>query len=236
MAGHSKWANIKHRKAAQDAKRGRLFTRLLREITIAARQGADSPRLRLGVSKALGANIPRDTIDRAVLRGSGGEGGDVLQEMLYEGYATAGVAVLVECVSDNRNRTISEVRHAFSKYWGNLGAEGSVAYMFQKRGLLVFAPGVDVDRVLEVALNAGAEDVQQGDDESVEVYSSPGGFEAINNAFTDSDLQPDSAEITYIPDNWQKLQGEDAEKAQTLLDELEGLDDTQNVYSNASFV
>lgn len=234
MAGHSKWANIKHRKAAQDAKRGKLFTRLLREVTVSARGGVDSPRLRLAVSKALSANVPRDTIDRAIARGSGEGDGAALEEVTYEGYAHGGVAIMVECVTDNRNRTVSEVRHAFSKYGGNLGTSGSVSYMFRKLGVLVLAPGADADRVLDVALEAGAEDVQLHDDDSVEVFTQVGDFEAVNAALSEAGLEPASAEIDFVPDNRQVLQGEDAEKVQKLLDELEGLDDTQSVYCNAS--
>ncbi len=237
MAGHSKWANIQHRKKAQDAKRGKLFTRLIREITVAARMGggdaASNPRLRLALDNALAANMPKDTIERAVKRGSGNLDDSVLEEITYEGYGPSGVAVLVECMTDNRNRTVAEVRHAFSKSGGNLGTSGSVAYLFDKRGVLGFATGADEDVIMEVALEAGAEDVVVNDDGSVEVLTEPDQFAPVKEAFESAGHTPQLAEITMRASTTTALEGDEAQKLVRLLDTLEELDDTQNVHCNA---
>jgi len=237
MAGHSKWANIKHRKAAQDAKRGKLWSKLIREVTVAARVAGgsvdDNPRLRTAVDNALAANMPKETIERAVQRGAGGlEGGDV-EELTYEGYAPGGVAILVEAMTDNRNRTVAEVRHAFSKHGGNLGTDGSVAYLFAKKGVISFAPGVNEDRILEIALEAGAEDFDGDDDGSVSVTTSPDFFGTVVDALKTADLAPDHAEITMLPANLNLCDEVQGEKVLRLIEALEDLDDVQNVYSNA---
>lgn len=237
MAGHSKWANIKHRKAAQDAKRGKLWSKLIREVTVAARVAGgsvdDNPRLRTAVENALAANMPKDTIERAVQRGAGGlEGGDV-EELTYEGYAPGGIAILVEAMTDNRNRTVAEVRHAFSKHGGNLGTDGSVAYLFAKKGVISFAPGANEDRVLEIALEAGAEDLDGDADGSVSVTTSPDEFGVVVDALKTADLVPDHAEITMLPANFNLCDDVQGEKVLSLIDALEDLDDVQNVYSNA---
>lgn len=237
MAGHSKWANIQHRKNAQDAKRGKLFTKLIREITVAARMGGgdanSNPRLRTVMDKALTANMTRDTIDRAIKRGVGGLEDDNMEEIRYEGYGPGGVAVMVECLTDNRNRTVGEVRHAFSKCGGNLGTDGSVAYLFSKKGILTFAPGSDEERIIEIALEAGAEDVLTNNDGSVDVLTTPENFTAIKTAMTSHKLEPAQAEVTMLPATSVELEGEYAEKMEKLIDMLEDLDDVQNVYSNA---
>ena len=239
MAGHSKWANIQHRKKAQDSKRGKLFTKLIREITVAARMGggdADSnPRLRAAVDKGLGANMTRDTIERAVKRGAGATDGENFEEVRYEGYGTNGVAVMVDCLTDNRNRTVAEVRHAFTKAGGNLGTDGSVAYLFSKVGSLVFPVGSDEEKIMEAALEAGAEDVQTHDDTSVEVLTSPEEFMNVKDAMVAAGIEPDMAEITMQASLSVDLSFEDAEKVLRLVDALEDLDDVQNVYSNADF-
>lgn len=239
MAGHSKWANIQHHKGKQDAKRGKLFTKFIREITVAARMGGgdinSNPRLRLAVDKALSANMTKDTIERAVKRGAGGlEGADV-EEIRYEGYGPNGVAVMVECFTNNRNRTVGEVRHAFTKCGGNLGTDGSVAYLFNKKGILTFAPGADEDRIMEVALDAGAEDVVANDDGSIDVVTSPDDFNQIKTAVVAQRLEPAQAEITLQPTTFVTLDAENAEKMQRLIDMLDDLDDVQNVYSNADY-
>jgi len=239
MAGHSKWANIKFRKAAQDAKRGKLFTKLIREITVSARQGggdADAnPRLRAAIDKALSNNMTRDTIERAVLRGTGeGDGADI-EEIRYEGYAPAGVAILVECATDNRNRTVSEVRHAFSKYGGNLGTDGSVAYLFSKVGTIVFEPGADEEKVMDIAIESGADDVLTDEDGSIEVLTQPDVFSDVNQAIRAAGLEAIDADIVQRPSTEVELSKEDAEKVMTLIDALEDLDDVQDVFSNASF-
>jgi len=239
MAGHSKWANIKFRKAAQDAKRGKLFTKLIREITVSARQGggdADAnPRLRAAVDKALANNMTRDTIERAVLRGTGeGDGADI-EEIRYEGYAPAGVAVLVECATDNRNRTVGEVRHAFTKFGGNLGTDGSVAYLFSKVGTIVFAPGIDEEKVMDIAIESGADDVLTDEDGSIEVLTQPDVFTVVNNAIRDAGLEAADADIVQRPSTQVELDSEDAEKVMKLIDALEDLDDVQDVFTNASF-
>ncbi|MCG8613740.1 MAG: YebC/PmpR family DNA-binding transcriptional regulator [Pseudomonadales bacterium] len=238
MAGHSKWANIKHRKAAQDAKRGKIFTKVIREIVVAARAGGgvieDNPRLRAAVDKALGANMKRDTIDKAIARGAGGNDGDNYDELTYEGYGPGGVAILVEAMTDNRNRTVAEVRHAFSKAGGNLGTDGSVAYLFEKKGVLQFAPGTDEETVMEAALEAGAEDVLTSDDGSIEVITLPEAFGAVKDGLQTANLMPESSEVTMVPSNEVALDVDMAEKVLRLVDALEDLDDVQNVYSNSS--
>ncbi len=237
MAGHSKWANIQHRKNAQDAKRGKLFTKLIREITVAARMGdpdpASNPRLRLAVDKALAGNMTKDTIERAIKRGSGAQDGDNFEEVRYEGYGPGGVAVMVDCMTDNRNRTVAEVRHAFTKAGGNLGTDGSVAYQFTKSGILSYPSGSDEDRILEVALEAGADDVLSNDDGSIDVLTGPDSFVDIRESMVAADLQPEQAEVTMRAANTTPLDLDDAEKMVRLLDTLEDLDDVQNVYSNA---
>ena len=236
MAGHSKWANIKHRKAAQDAKRGKMFTKLIRELVVAAKQGGpaveDNPRLRAAVDKALGANMTRDTIDRAIARGAGNNEADDVEELTYEGYAPGGVAILVEVMTDNRNRTVAEVRHAFSKRGGNLGTDGSVAYLFSRKGQISFAPGADEEKVLEVALEAGAEDVDSADDGSIEVTTAWEDFSAVKAALEDAGLELDSGEVTMIASTTVPVDAAGAETVMGLIDALEELDDVQNVYSN----
>ncbi|MGI3129947.1 YebC/PmpR family DNA-binding transcriptional regulator [Halopseudomonas pachastrellae] len=238
MAGHSKWANIKHRKAAQDAKRGKIFTKLIRELTVSAKVGggnpADNPRLRAAVDKALGANMTRDTIDRAIARGAGSNDADNMEELTYEGYGAGGVAVLVEAMTDNRNRTVSEVRHAFGKCGGNLGTDGSVAYLFTRRGQLVFAAGVDEDALMEAALEAGAEDVVANDDGSFDVFTSFEEFGAVRDALDAAGFAAESADVAMIPSTEAELDLVTAQKVIKLIDMLEDLDDVQNVYSNAS--
>ncbi|HEB66908.1 MAG TPA: YebC/PmpR family DNA-binding transcriptional regulator [Gammaproteobacteria bacterium] len=239
MAGHSKWANIQHRKKAQDAKRGKLFTKLIREITVAARMGGGdpdaNPRLRAAIDKALGANMTKDTIERAVKRGSGAAEADNYEEIRYEGYGPSGVAVMVDCLTDNRNRTVSEVRHAFTKAGGNLGTDGSVAYLFTKVGTLTFPAGSDEDRIMEVALEAGADDVVTNDDGSIDVITSPEAFLDVKQAMLDAGLEPEMAEITMQPSTTVDLDLDDAQKIMRLVDTLEDLDDVQNVYTNADF-
>ena len=237
MAGHSKWANIKHKKARQDAQRGKQFTKLIREVTVAARQGGaeltNNSSLRLAVDKALAANMPRDTIDRAIKRGAGGQEGANLEQVIYEGYGVNGVAVLVECMTDNRNRTVAEVRHAFSKCGGNLGTSGSVAYLFNKRGEIAFAPGVNEDEVMRVVLEQDADDVQSEEDGSIIVLTAPECFESVKEALVKANFQPSHADISRVADVHVRLNKEDAEKMMRLVDMLEELDDVQNVYSNA---
>ena len=238
MAGHSKWANIKHRKAAQDAKRGKIFTRLIREITVAARCGGvpeDNPRLRLAMDKALAANMTKDTIERAIKRGAGGEDDAPLDELTYEGYGVGGVAVLVEAMTDNRNRTAAEVRHAFTKYGGNLGTDGSVAYLFERRGEIHFEPGADEDRIMEVALEAGAEDIVTSDHGDIEVVTSVEALGAIKQALDQASLASVSAEINMAPSVKVDLDLDTATTVLKMIDLLEELDDVQNVYTNAQF-
>ena len=237
MAGHSKWANIKHRKERQDAKRGTIFTKLIRELTVAAKHGggnpADNPRLRLAVDKALTANMTRDTIDRAIARGAGSNEADNMVELSYEGYAPSGVAIIVEAMTDNRNRTAAEVRHAFSKCGGNLGTDGSVAYMFDRKGQISYAPGVNEDALMEAALEAGADDVVAAEDGSVEVYTSFADFLSVNEALTAAGFKGDEAEVAMIPSISAPITDvETAQKVLKLIDMLEDLDDVQNVYSN----
>lgn len=237
MAGHSKWANIQHRKKAQDAKRGKLFTRLIREITVASRMsGSDigsNPRLRLAVDKALAANMPKDTVDRAIKRGAGELEGVVYEEVRYEGYGPGGVAVMVDCMTDNRNRTVAEIRHAFTKAGGNLGTAGSVAYMFSKQGVISYASDTDEDAVMEAALEAGAEDVLVNDDGSIEVLTNPEDYISVKEKIDQSLGKPEQAEVTMRAENLNVLNEKDAEKMLRLQDMLEELDDVQEVYSNA---
>ncbi|OQX31947.1 MAG: hypothetical protein B0D96_08505 [Candidatus Sedimenticola endophacoides] len=237
MAGHSKWANIKHKKAANDKKRGKIWTKLLREVTVAAKEGggdiSTNPRLRLAMDKANAGNVPKDTIKRAAERGAGGGDGDSYDELRYEGYGPGGVAVIVDCMTDNRNRTASEVRHAFSKAGGNLGTDGSVAYLFSKQGIISFAPGADEDAVMEAALEAGAEDVVLNDDTSLDVLTAPEDFETVKEAIEGAGLVSDNAEVTYSASTLTVLDDETAEKLLRLVDVLEDLDDVQEVYTNA---
>ena len=237
MAGHSRWANVKHKKAAADAKKGKVFTRLIKEVTVAARLGGGdasmNPRLRLAIDKATDQNMPKDTIERAVKRGSGGLEGANYEEVRYEGYGINGPAVIVDCMTDNRVRTVAEVRHAFSKHGGNLGTDGSVAFQFKHCGQFVFAPGTSEDKVMEAALEAGADDVITGDDGAIEVLCAPADFEAVQQALIKAGLKPDLAEVTWRAENPVELAGDDAQRMQKLLDVLEDLDDTQAVYHNA---
>jgi YebC/PmpR family DNA-binding regulatory protein len=237
MAGHSKWANIQHRKGRQDEKRGKVWTRIIREIMVAARQGGGdanmNPRLRLAIDKAKAANMPADTIKKNVDKATGNLEGVSYEEIRYEGYGIGGAAIIVDCMTDNRVRTVAEVRHAFSKYGGNLGTEGSVAFQFKHCGQFVFAPGTSEDKVMEVALEAGAEDVVTGDDGSVEVLCAPPDFEAVKNALEAAGLKPEIAEVTMRAENTVALAGEDAQRMQKLLDVIEDLDDVQDVYHNA---
>ncbi|MBM0491557.1 YebC/PmpR family DNA-binding transcriptional regulator [Aeromonas jandaei] len=237
MAGHSKWANIKHRKAAQDAKRGKIFTKLIREITTSARLGdadpANNPRLRAAVAAALTNNMTRDTINRAIQRGAGGGDGEQLETIVYEGYGPAGSAVMVECLTDNRNRTVAEVRHAFSKCGGNLGTDGSVAYLFTKKGLLTFV-GADEDALMEAALEAGADDVVTEEDGTIEVYTTPNDFGSVLDGLEAAGFKAQSAEVTMIPSTEAELDAETAPKLMRLIDMLEDLDDVQEVYHNGS--
>ncbi|MFV2003594.1 MAG: YebC/PmpR family DNA-binding transcriptional regulator [Gammaproteobacteria bacterium] len=240
MAGHSKFANIKHRKAAQDKKRGKIFTKLIREITVAARGGgggdvAANPRLRLVVDKALGANMTRDTIERAIKRGTG-EGDDTnYEEIRYEGYGPAGTAIMIDCLTDNRNRTVSEVRHAFTRAGGNLGTDGSVAYMFTRTGVLVYPPGSDEDAIMEAALEAGAEDVASNEDSSIEVITTYEDFIAVKDAMIAASFEPESAEVVEKAENLIDVMFDDAEKIMRLIDTLEDLDDVQDIHTNADF-
>jgi YebC/PmpR family DNA-binding regulatory protein len=237
MAGHSKWANIKHKKAAADAKRGKVFTRLIKEITVAARLGGGdpgaNPRLRLAMDKAMDHNMPKDTIERATKRGSGGLEGVHYEEVRYEGYGINGAAVIVDCMTDNRTRTVADVRHAFSKHGGNLGTDGSVAYLFKHCGQIVFAPGSDENALIEAAIDAGAEDVVTHDDDSVEVITGPNDFIAVKDALARKGLKPEFAEVTMKPMAEVEMHGEDALKMQKLLDALEALDDVQEVHTSA---
>jgi YebC/PmpR family DNA-binding regulatory protein len=237
MAGHSKWANIKHKKAATDAKRGKIFTRLIKEITVAAKMGGGdiscNPRLRLAVDKAYENNMPKDNVERAIKRGTGDLEGVNYEELRYEGYGPAGVAVMVDCLTDNKIRTVADVRHAFSKHGGNLGTDGSVAFLFKHCGQMLFAPGTDEDKLMEAALEAGAEDVVTNDDGSFEVVTDPYEFAAVKEALVKAGLAPELGEVTMKPANENELTGEDAIKMQKLLDALESLDDVQEVYTTA---
>ena len=237
MAGHSKWANIQHRKGRQDEKRGKVWTRVIREITVAARQGGGdlgmNPRLRLAVEKAKAANMPADTVKKNIDKATGNLEGVNYEEIRYEGYGIGGAAVIVDCMTDNRVRTVAEVRHAFSKYGGNLGTEGSVAFQFKHCGQFIFAPGTSEDKVMEVALEAGAEDVLTDADGAVEVLCAPPDFEAVKNALEKAGLKPEVAEVTMRAENSVELAGEDAQRMQKLLDVIEDLDDVQAVFHNA---
>ncbi|MEO8487793.1 MAG: YebC/PmpR family DNA-binding transcriptional regulator [Betaproteobacteria bacterium] len=237
MAGHSKWANIKHKKAHADAKRGKVFTRLIKEITVASRLGgpdaSSNPRLRLAIDKARGQNMPKDTIDNATRRGAGQLDGVSYEEIRYEGYGINGAAVIVDCMTDNRARTAGDVRHAFSKYGGNLGTDGSVAFLFRHCGQIVFAPGTNEDKVMEAAIDAGAEDVVAHDDGSVEVVTGPYDFLAVKDALVKAGLEPALAEVVMKAQNEVEMTGEDAGRMQRLLDALESLDDVQEVYTSA---
>ncbi|RPG24665.1 MAG: YebC/PmpR family DNA-binding transcriptional regulator [Gammaproteobacteria bacterium TMED92] len=239
MAGHSKWANIKHRKAAQDKKRGKLYTKLIREITVAARLGGgmvdDNPRLRAAVDKALSANMPKDTIDRAVQRGAGDAEGNDVEELVYEGYASGGVAILVEAMTDNRNRTVAEVRHAFSKHGGNLGTDGSVAYLFTRVGVINYAPGHDEEQIMEAALEAGAEDVESDEEGGITVTTPWEMLGQVSETLTAAELSPDHAEVTMLASTTSECDIEQAQKVLKLIDVLEDLDDVQEVYSNGQF-
>ena len=239
MAGHSKWSNIKHRKAGQDAKRGKVFTKIIKELTIAARDGGgnleDNPGLRTVVDKAKAADMPKDTIERAIARGAGGQDGADLIELTYEGYAPGGVAVLVQTMTDNRNRTVAEVRHAFSKGGGNLGTDGSVAYLFSKKGQLHISQDIDEDTVMELALDAGAEDIESNDDGSFDVITEPADLNIVKDALITGEIAPESAEVAMIPSNYISLDMDLGEKVLKLLELLEDLDDVQDVYTNADF-
>ena len=237
MAGHSKWANIQHRKGRQDEKRGRIWTRIIREIMVAARQGGGdltaNPRLRLAVEKAKAANMPADNIKRNIDKATGNLEGVTYEEIRYEGYGIAGAAIIVDTMTDNKVRTVAEVRHAFNKYGGNMGTEGSVAFQFKHCSQIIFAPGVSEDQVMEIALEAGAEDVITDADGAIEVLTAPSDFEAVKNALEAAGLKPEVAEVTMRAENTIELTGEDAERMQKLLDVLEDLDDVQDVYHNA---
>ncbi|MEL6113728.1 YebC/PmpR family DNA-binding transcriptional regulator [Photobacterium sp. SP02] len=236
MAGHSKWANIKHRKAAQDAKRGKIFTKLIREIVVSTKEGGpeteSNPRLRAAVDKALSNNMTRDTINRAISRGAGGEGDDNMETVIYEGYGPGGTAVMVECMTDNRNRTVSGVRHAFSKAGGNLGTDGSVNYLFEKKGVISYAPGLDEDAVMEAALEGGADDVETNDDGSIDVYTTPADFGPVRDALDGAGFEAQNAEVTLIPSTKAELDADTAPKLLRLIDALDDLDDVQEVYHN----
>jgi YebC/PmpR family DNA-binding regulatory protein len=237
MAGHSKWANIQHRKGRQDEKRGKVWTRIIREIIVAARQGGgdpkDNPRLRLAIDKAKAANMPADTVKKNVDKATGNLEGVNYEEVRYEGYGIGGAAIIIDCMTDNRVRTVAEVRHAFSKYGGNLGTDGSVSFQFKHCGQFVFAPGTSEDKVMEVALEAGAEDVVSDDDGAVEVLCAPADFEAVKLALEAAGLVPEVAEVTMRPENTVALTGDEAQRMQKLLDVIEDLDDAQQVYHNA---
>ena len=237
MAGHSKWANIKHRKAAQDKQRGKAWTKLIREVTVAAREsGGDpgaNPRLRLAMDKAFSANMPRDTVERAIKRGAGGMEGENYEEIRYEGYGPGGVALMVDCMTDNRNRTASDVRHAFTKRGGNLGTDGSVSYLFTKQGVISFQPGTNEDAIMEAALEAGAEDVTANDDGSLDVITTPEAFAAVKDALTEAGFDTEVAEIGYNAAIQIELDQETTEKLLKLIEMLEDLDDVQDVYHNA---
>ncbi|HGJ5875422.1 MAG TPA: YebC/PmpR family DNA-binding transcriptional regulator [Arsenophonus sp.] len=236
MAGHSKWANTKHRKAAQDAKRGKIFTKIIRELVTAARLGggdtASNPRLRAAIDKALSNNMARDTLNRAIARGMGSDENDNMKTIIYEGYGPGGTAIMVECLSDNRNRTVSDVRHAFTKYGGNLGTDGSVAYLFNKRGVISYAPGIDEDSLMEAALEAGAEDVESYDDGVIDVYTILENFGDVKDALDAAGFKAEAVEVTMIPSTKAYLDAETAPKLLCLIDMLEDSDDVQEVYHN----
>lgn len=237
MAGHSKWANIQHRKGRQDAKRGKIFTRLIKEITVAARMGGGdagtNPRLRLAMDKAYANNMPKDNVERAIKRGTGDLEGVNYEEIRYEGYGIGGAAVMVDCMTDNRTRTVADVRFAFTKNGGNMGAEGSVAFLFKHCGQMVFAPGTDEEKLMEAAIDAGAEDVVTNDDGSIEVITPPNDFHAVKTGIEKAGFKPEIAEVIMKPTTENVLTGEDAVKMQKLIDALEALDDVQEVYTSA---
>ncbi|KEZ77241.1 YebC/PmpR family DNA-binding transcriptional regulator [Salinisphaera hydrothermalis] len=239
MAGHSKWANIQHRKKAQDKKRAKVFTRLIREITVAARMGGsdpnDNPRLRLAWDKALAANMPKDNIERAAKRGAGESGGDNFEEVRYEGYGPQGAAIMVDCMTDNRNRTVSEIRYAFSRNGGNMGADGSVAYLFDRKGVLTFSPDVDDEQVLDPALEAGAEDLVEYEDGSFEVLTAPDDYTQVREAVEAAGFAPADGDVTMRPSTTVELTGDAAQTCLKLIDALEDIDDVQNVYTNVEF-
>ena len=239
MAGHSKWANIKHRKGRQDAKRGKIFSRLIRELTVASRLGGpvaeDNPRLRTALDKALSANMPKDTIERAIQRGSGSAEGDDLEETIFEGYGPGGVAIIVESMTDNNNRTVAEVRHAFSKAGGNLGTDGSVSYLFVKKGLIQLSNNTSLEKVLEVAIEAGAEDIEENSDQSITISTLPEDFDPVKKALIDKEIETLESEISLVPETSVSTDLETSIKIYKLLEALEDLDDTQNVHSNADF-
>jgi YebC/PmpR family DNA-binding regulatory protein len=239
VAGHSKWANIKHRKGRQDAKRGKVFSVLIRELTVAAKLGGgvadDNPRLRTAIDKALAANMTKDTIERAVQRGAGGLEGENLEEVSFEGYGPGGIAIIVESMTDNNNRTVAEVRHAFTKTGGNLGTNGSVSYLFEKKGIITVSSNQDTDQIMEVSIEAGAEDIEINDDETITVSSSPEEFESIKNALSSNELDIDDSEISLVPETTVKADLDTSLKVYKLLEMLEDLDDTQNVTSNIEF-
>lgn len=240
MAGHSKWSNIKHRKAAQDAKRGKIFNKLIRELTVAAREGgpdpADNPRLRTAVDKALGSNMPKDTVQRAIDRGAGNADGDAMEACVYEGYGPEGVAVMVECLTDNRNRTVSEVRHAFNKCGGNLGTSGSVAFMFHRQGRLSLSEGVSEEAVIEATLEAGPEDIETLDDGSLEVVTAPDAYHEVKAALVEAGIAPERSEVGLFPEITTPIaDAELARRVIRLIDMLEDLDDVQSVTTNAEF-
>jgi YebC/PmpR family DNA-binding regulatory protein len=239
MAGHSKWANIQHRKGAQDAKRGKLFTKFIREITVAAKEGGsdpvNNPRLRAAIDKALSGNMTRDVIERAAKRGAGELGDVTYEEIRYEGYGPSGIAIMLDCMTDNRNRTVAAVRNVFTKRGGNMGTDGSVAYLFNKKGIISFASGTDEDQVMEVALESGAEDIITNEDGSVDVFTAPEDYAAVKDALDAAGLEATSAEVTMHPETTVSLDVEDARKAMGMIDAFEDLDDVQQVYSNADF-
>ena len=239
MAGHSKWANIKHRKGRQDAKRGKIFSRLIRELTVASRLGGpvaeDNPRLRTALDKALSANMPKDTIERAVQRGSGSAEGDDLEETTFEGYGPGGGAIIVESMTDNNNRTVAEVRHAFSKEGGNLGTDGSGSYLFVKKGLIQLSNSTSLEQVLEVAIEAGAEDIEENSDQSITISTLPEDFDPVKKALIDKEIETLESEISLVPETSVSTDLETSIKIYTLLEALADLDDTQNVHSNADF-
>ena len=238
MAGHSKWANIKHRKAAQDAKRGKVFTKIIRELTVAAKLAGgntlDNPRLRAVVDKALGANMTRDTIDRAIAKGAGTAESDNLEELIYEGYGPSGVAILCETLTDNKNRTVAEVRHGFSKFGGSLGTNGSVAYLFEKTGLITFPAGSDEEQIIEASLESGAHDVLNNEDGSIDVLTTLETFGTVQDGLKASDLKPERAEMTMLASTEVELDLDNARALLKLVEHLEDLDDVQNVYSNGN--
>jgi len=237
MSGHSKWSNIQHRKGAQDKKRAKIFTTIIRELTIAARMGGGdinaNPRLRLAVDKAFANNMPKDTVERAIKRGAGGLEGQNMEDVTYEGYGPNGVAILVQCATDNRNRTVAEVRHGFTKFGGNLGTEGSVSYLFSEKGQMTFAPGSDEEKIMEIALDAGADDIVTNEDGSIDVMTTPETFADIKEAFEKAKLTPAHAEVTMIASTEVALDKEGAEKLLKMVDHMEELDDVQEVYTNA---